>query len=150
MVRSGTRRAVYLQRADMELTSYSTCGSVGHMSEDRTSNFGATLRELRRQAGLTQRGLAARTALDFSYISKIENGRLPPPSADTLVAICGVLDVPAEDLLALVGKIPSDVQRTVSTSREAQRFLLEAGRMSPTDREWGQLAASLRQLRDER
>src|SRR5579862_1169231 len=87
--------------------------------------FGPALRDHRRAAGLSQRELAARTGLDFSYISKVENGRLPPPAADTIVAICQVLDIPPEDLLALTRKIPSAVQQTVSSSKAAQQFLRE-------------------------
>ena len=109
--------------------------------------FGASLRNLRRAAGLTQRELAKRSGLDFSYISKIENGRLPPPAADTIMVLCRVLNVQPEELLALTGKIPSDVQANVSTSPSAQRFLREAQAMKLTEDEWSHLARSLRRLR---
>src|SRR5579859_526705 len=109
--------------------------------------FGPALRDRRRAAGLSQRELATQTHLDFSYISKVENGRLPPPAADTIVALCGVLGTEPEDLLALTGKIPSVVQQTVSSSTAAQRFLREAQQMALTDEEWVQLTQALRQLR---
>jgi transcriptional regulator with XRE-family HTH domain len=109
--------------------------------------FGPTLRDRRRAAGLSQRELAARTDLDFSYISKIENGRLPPPAADTIVFICQVLDIAPEELLSLTGKIPSAVQQTVSTSKAAQRFLREAQQMALTDQEWAHLVQVLHRLR---
>jgi transcriptional regulator with XRE-family HTH domain len=117
------------------------------MDETGMSTFGPTLRELRRRAGLSQRELADRTKLDFSYISKVENGRLPPPAADTVVAICRELDVPAENLLALTGKIPSAVQQSLSTNRGAQRFMSEAKQMQLTEEEWDQMAVEMRQLR---
>jgi transcriptional regulator with XRE-family HTH domain len=109
--------------------------------------FGAALRDCRRAAGLTQRELAERSGLDFSYISKLENGRLPPPAADTVVALCRILGVPPEEVLALTGKIPSDVQASVSTSPTAQRFLLEARGMGLSEAEWSDLVHSLRRLR---
>jgi transcriptional regulator with XRE-family HTH domain len=109
--------------------------------------FGTALRNCRRGAGLTQRELAEHSGLDFSYISKLENGRLPPPAADTVVALCSILSVPPEELLALTGKLPSDVQATVSTSPTAQRFLLEAGGMGLSEAEWSDLVRSLRRLR---
>lgn len=109
--------------------------------------FGSVLRERRRAVGLSQRELAQRIGLDFSYISKLENGRLPAAAADTVVAICAVLGIRAEELLALTGKLPSAVEQSVGTSLAAQRFLSEAERMGLTDAEWGQLADSLRRLR---
>jgi HTH-type transcriptional regulator, competence development regulator len=112
-----------------------------------TTNFGERLREQRRMAGLSQRELAERIGLDFSYISKVENGRLPPPSADTIVAICAVLGINPEGLLALTGKIPSEVQKTVSGSRAAQEFMREAQQLGVTDAEWEQMMRSLRSLR---
>jgi transcriptional regulator with XRE-family HTH domain len=48
------------------------------------NQFGDALREKRRVAGVSQRELADRVNVDFSYISKVETGRLPPPSADKI------------------------------------------------------------------
>ncbi len=111
------------------------------------NSFGTTLREYRRAVGISQRELAERTGLDFSYISKIENGRVPPPAADTIVLIAKVLGIPAEELLALTGKIPSAVQQTISTNSTAQAFLREAQEMGLTDDEWKQMVKSLKKLR---
>ena len=112
-----------------------------------SNSFGTALREYRRRAKFSQRKLANGIGLDFSYISKIENGRLPPPSADTIVKICRVLEIEPEELLALTGKIPSKVTETVSGSRVAQEFLSEAQKMGLTDDEWATMVKSLRKLR---
>lgn len=109
--------------------------------------FGAMLRTLRQQVGLSQRELAQRANLDFSYISKVENGRLPPPAADTIVLLCSILGVPADDLLAATHKLPSDVEENVSGSSAAQLFLREAQGL--TEEQWGQLTERLRQLKEE-
>lgn len=111
------------------------------------TTFGTALREMRRAAGISQRELADRIGIDFSYISKVENDRLPPPAADTIVAICQVLGSNAEELLALTGKIPSDVHKTVSGSKSAQSFLREAQQLDLTDAEWDTMMQSLRRLR---
>ena len=111
------------------------------------NSFGYALREFRRAAKLSQRELANRIGVDFSYISKIENERLPPPSADTIVEICRVLDVRPEELLALTGKIPTSVHKTLSGSRAAQEFLSEMQQMGLTDEEWNRMVKSLRDLR---
>ena len=43
--------------------------------------FGQSLRELRSSKIVSQRELAEKVGVDFSYISKVENDRLPPPAA---------------------------------------------------------------------
>jgi transcriptional regulator with XRE-family HTH domain len=112
--------------------------------------FGEALRNLRRTAGLSQRELADKAGLDFSYISKLENNRIPPPAADTIVNLCEIMKVAPEHLLSITGKIPSDVQQTISASTAAQEFLREAQRSGVTDEEWKHLSQELRSLRGER
>lgn len=112
-----------------------------------SETFGLKLRTLRRESGISQRDLAERVGLDFSYISKLENDRMPPPAADTIVAICRVLKVSPDDLLALTGKMPSDVQRGITGSTVAQEFLRAAHEMGLSDDEWKAMLESLQNLR---
>jgi HTH-type transcriptional regulator, competence development regulator len=119
------------------------------VSADAPSTFGSRLRQLRRQAGLTQRDLAQRTGLDFSYLSKLENDRVKPAAADTIVRISRELGVSEEELLALTGKIPSDVRLAVGSTRAAQRFLLAAQQLRLTEAEWDQMVMSLQRLRSD-
>lgn len=111
------------------------------------SSFGSRLRELRHKSGLSQRELADRIKLDFSYISKIENDRLPPPAADTIVAICRIFNIPAEELLALTKKIPSEIHQMVGSSPAAQEFLREAKKLDLSDEEWHKLSDTLQYLK---
>lgn len=112
-----------------------------------TTSFGTKLREYRRQANMSQRELARRIGLDFSYISKVENDRLPPPAADTVLKICEVLDIEPEELLALIGKIPSDVREAVSQSQAAQEFLRAAQQIGLSESEWQVMTKSLKAIR---
>jgi transcriptional regulator with XRE-family HTH domain len=109
-----------------------------------SSSFGALLRQYRHTAGLTQRALAEKAQLDFSYISKLENNRIPPPAADTIVLLCSILGVPADDLLAFAGKLPSEIEDTIGASAPAQAFLREAQAL--TDKQWRQLSIRLTQI----
>jgi transcriptional regulator with XRE-family HTH domain len=111
------------------------------------NTFGQKLRELRRSKGVTQRELAAKVAVDFSYISKIENDRLPPPAADTIMRICEALSIPPDELLAMTGKMPSKVKQMVGTSSAALQFMRQAQSMKLTDEEWDELTRGLKQLR---
>lgn len=70
--------------------------------------FGERLRELRRAQGLNQRDLAARVGIDYTYVSKMERGRLEfPPSEATIRRMAEVLNADALELLNLAGKIPT-------------------------------------------
>ncbi len=110
--------------------------------------FGHALRDLRRSKGVSQRQLAEKVGVDFSYISKIENGRLPPPAADTIVRICNALEVSPDTLLALTGKIPSGIKNTISSSPAAMQFIRSARALDLTEQEWSELTRQLKRLRD--
>ena len=110
--------------------------------------FGQYLRSERRKAGISQRQLAGQISVDFSYISKLENGRLPPPSARTVVAIAEALSSSREEFLARVGKIPSDIEEAISGSPGAQGFLQDAQLMALSDDEWREIRVALHKLRE--
>jgi HTH-type transcriptional regulator, competence development regulator len=112
------------------------------------ASFGTLLREQRRLAGISQRELAAKANLDFSYISKLENDRIPPPAAETIVTLSRILASSPQDLLAAGGKLPQQTQEVVSTSPAAQEFLESAAQMRLTEEEWRKIATSLHRLRE--
>ena len=85
-------------------------------------NFGKRLRELRKQAGMTQRELAGEVGVDFSYLSKIENGVLPPPSEKVISKLAESLNTSRDELLSLAGRIPSEISELL-TRPEALKFL---------------------------
>ena len=111
------------------------------------STLGQALREFRPKAGMSQRDLANRVGIDFSYISKVENDRIPPPAADTVVAMCQALGIPQEELLALIGKIPSEAEKAIANSPGGQGFLREVQELNLSDDEWKKIRAALSQLR---
>ncbi len=109
--------------------------------------FGKILKLIRREKGVSQRELAEKVGVDFSYISKVENDRLPPPAADTIVKIASVLDIPSEDLLSQTNKLPTDIKHMLSSSTAALQFMNMAKEMDLSNDEWGALAENLKRLR---
>src|SRR5579862_6352894 len=99
------------------------------MAKMASKSFGEELRDRRRTAGLSQRELAAQADLDFSYISKLENDRLPPPAADTVAKLAKIVGGSPEELLALTGKLRQEVHEAVGSSPAAQEFLEHASVM---------------------
>jgi transcriptional regulator with XRE-family HTH domain len=88
--------------------------------------FGGRIKERRRKLELTQRDVAARLGIDFTYLSKLENNRGESPSADTIRKLAVVLQDDPEELLALAGKVPEGLrdraQRDLAFARLVQRL----------------------------
>lgn len=113
-----------------------------------SDTFGRTLRDLRRASGLSQRRLAERVGVDFSYISKLENDRLPPPASETISKIAEALGIAHTDLHAAARKLPETFSKDAVGQPAAQRFLELAASMRLSGQEWEALFGRLQQLRD--
>ncbi len=109
--------------------------------------FGEKLKEIRRAQKISQRELAKIVGVDFSYISKIENDRMPPPAADTIIKLSNALDIPEEILLSESGKLPSNVKNMVNKKPNAVLFFRQAERMNLSTEEWDELMSTLKNLR---
>ena len=80
--------------------------------------FGSFIRErrqaLRRQdARYSLRRVAARINVEPSYLSKVERGQQPPPSEAKICALAQELREDRDILLALAGKVSSDLQEVI-------------------------------------
>ncbi len=86
--------------------------------------FGEKIRRLRKAKKMTQAELAESCGVDFTYISKIENGKgVRPPSEETLRKIALFLETDAEELLLLAKKVPQNFQDTIVDDKLAVDFL---------------------------
>jgi len=65
--------------------------------------FGEYLASIRKRAGLSQRAFAAELGLHHTYISKVENGHLPPFAPETIQKAAEVLMVRWECLFYAAG-----------------------------------------------
>ena len=111
------------------------------------NEFGKALREKRRQAGVSQRKLANSVGVDFSYISKLENGRLPAPSAETIARIAKAIGCPIEELFSAAKKIPNRLGNSIASEPAALRFLNEASKLRLSTKDWEKMIGSLHNLR---
>ncbi len=59
------------------------------------------------------RQVAARIGVEPAYLSKIERDVVPPPSEATIVALSDQLDVDADVLLAMAGKVSKELQAVI-------------------------------------
>lgn len=88
-----------------------------------TKQFGVRLRQLRQQSGLSQRGLASKVSVNFTYLSKIENGVVAAPSKSVTLRLAEVLNADKDELLILAGRIPSDVTEMLSKDPEILQLI---------------------------
>jgi len=59
------------------------------------------------------RKVAGRVGIEPSYLSKVERDIGSPPAEDTLVRLAGELEVEPDVVLALAGKISSDLREAI-------------------------------------
>ncbi len=102
------------------------------------SIFGNKLRDLRREKGFTLRRLADLAGVDFTYLSKVENDRVPyTPAADTIRTLAHVLGVDPIELLTLANKLPAELE-PLNSNVHARKFFARAQEIaSPED--WDEL-----------
>lgn len=84
-----------------------TNDSLGEMLRSRRE----ALRE--DDAAYSVRRVAERIGIEPSYLSKVERGIGSPPSEETLVRLAAELDLDADVVLALAGKVSSDLREAI-------------------------------------
>jgi len=77
------------------------------------------------------RKVAARIGVEPSYLSKVERGEQPPPSEAKIVALAEVLDEDADILLAMAGKVSSDLQEVIRKRPKLFADLIRQLRTAP-------------------
>lgn len=82
-----------------------------------STDFGSCIRDWRLAASMTQRELARRAGMDYTYLSKIEAGLVLPPSDEKIRALVTALNRDSASLEALLRlasdtKVPADIVNT--------------------------------------
>ena len=76
--------------------------------------FGQKIKRLRKAKKMTQAELAESCGVDFTYISKIENGKsIRLPAESTIRRLAIFLETDAEELILLAKKVPQNFQDTI-------------------------------------
>lgn len=98
------------------------------------SQFGEYLKKVRQSNKMSQRELAQQVGVDFTYISKIENGAMPAPSEETIKKIASALNEDANRMILLAKKIPTGFQEVIHQHEELPAFLRKAPTL--TKKQW--------------
>ena len=100
------------------------------------AEFGERVRTVRERRGaddrrFSLRQVAQRIGIEPAYLSKIERGEAPPPSEATITRLAAELGEDADHLLALAGKVPSDLQDIIRRRPKVFAELLRELRNAP-------------------
>lgn len=88
--------------------------------------FGNELKKYREEHGLSLRAMEQRVGISFTYISYIENGKMPSP--DVIIRLAEEMGMPLEKALAMTyGQPDHGIYPTYVTEEERKQRLKDAG-----------------------
>jgi transcriptional regulator with XRE-family HTH domain len=79
------------------------------MTTTGRESFGALVRREREAKELGLREMARMIGVSPTYLSKVERDEFPPPAEDKVKRIAEILGRDADELLALAGRVSSDL-----------------------------------------
>lgn len=100
------------------------------------NQFGGYIRERRealreQDSRFSVRQVATRVGVEPSYLSKVERGEFAPPSEAKIVLLAEELEEDPDVLLAMAGKVSSDLQSVIRTRPEVFGRLIRELREMP-------------------
>jgi transcriptional regulator with XRE-family HTH domain len=96
--------------------------------------FGAFIRREREAKEIGLREMAKKIGVSPTYLSKVERDEFPPPAEDKVRKIASVLGLDADELLALAGRVASDLTDIIrERPREMADFLRAAKGLTAED-----------------
>ena len=74
-----------------------------------SKKFGAFIRRRREEREIGLREMAKLIGVSPTYLSKVERDEFAPPTEEKVRAIAAIIDCNPDELLALAGRVPSDL-----------------------------------------
>jgi transcriptional regulator with XRE-family HTH domain len=97
----------------------------------RSESFGATVRRERERLDIGLREMAKMIGVSPTYLSKVERDHFPPPAEDKVSHIAKIIGWDSDELLALAGRVASDLKDIIRQHpREMASVLRTARRLS--------------------
>src|SRR6476660_9325994 len=102
--------------------------------KQRREKFGALVRREREAKEIGLREMAKKIGVSPTYLSKIERGDFDPPAEDKVRRIAEIIGHDPDELLALAGRVASDLTDIIrKRPRQMADFLRAAKGLSPED-----------------
>jgi HTH-type transcriptional regulator, competence development regulator len=97
-------------------------------------SFGALVRQEREAREIGLREMAKKIGISPTYLSKVERDEFPPPAEDKVRKIAQIIGRDADELLALAGRVASDLNEIIrQRPREMADFLRTAKSLTADD-----------------
>ncbi len=106
-----------------------------HTSDTDQATFGDKIRQLRLEKRLSQVQVAGRVRIDVTYLSKIENNRVPPPPEAVVRRLADILGGAADDLLIMGNRVPEDYARQIRDDSLVADFFRQARGLNHSQRQ---------------
>ena len=117
------------------------------MTSTHRETFGALVRREREAREIGLREMAKMIGVSPTYLSKVERDEFRPPAEDKVKAIAQIIGRDADELLALAGRVASDLADVIKRRpREMATFLRAANGL--TAEEMARLARQLQEAKD--
>lgn len=94
-----------------------------------SKEFGKRIRELREarkknDPAFSLRRFAQAVGISATFLSKVETGTTPPPKAENIKKMAELLEADPDELLALAGKVDSDLSEIIRGQPKAMADFL--------------------------
>jgi transcriptional regulator with XRE-family HTH domain len=111
--------------------------------------FGTYIRQVREKhresdVSFSVRQVALRIGVEPAYLSKVERELVSPPSEATILRLANELDEDADVLLAMAGKVSSDLQQIIMKRPELLSALIRTLKGLPDEA----IVSIVREVRD--
>ena len=103
------------------------------MTNGRNIKFGAFVRQERMGKEFGLRQMAKMIGVSPTYLSKVERDEFPPPAEDKVRKIAEILEIDVDELLALAGKVSSDLSEIIREHPRELAALLRTTRGMTAD-----------------
>jgi len=87
------------------------------------TDFGQRVRELRSAQSISVRAAAHQAGISPAYLSRIESGKIPPPTSSVIKALAEVLGVEPSVLFELSPAMDPDIKALMERSRGTVELL---------------------------
>ena len=103
------------------------------MTSGRNVKFGAYVRQERERREIGLREMAKKIGVSPTYLSKVERDKFPPAAEDKVRKIAEIFDIDVDELLALAGKVSSDLTEIIREHPRELAALLRTTRGMTAD-----------------